>query len=67
MRRRGSLKPNRESQKLKMSNSASSLQNLVGIYGNNENKNGKKLARVSSAQSFLTGLRSFNKMAGSHA
>lgn len=50
-----------------MSNSASSLQNLVGIYGNNENKNGKKLARVSSAQSFLTGLRSFNKMAGSHA
>ena len=65
LRRRGSLKPKQTT--MNKSSSVNNFQNinaLVGIYGN---KNGKGLSRASSGQSFLTGLRNFNKLSMSHA
>lgn len=57
-RRKGSLKPRNITQNQKQFNSTTNLQSIVGIYGA---KNGKGLSKASSAQNFLTGLRSFNK------
>lgn len=64
LRRRTSLKPKNTVQKSNSSTNIQSINALVGIYGN---KNGKGLSRSSSGQSFLTGLRNFNKLSMSNA
>ena len=64
LRRRTSLKPKGNVSKCSNSSNIQSINSLVGIYGN---KSGKGLSRSSSGQSFLTGLRNFNKLSMSNA
>jgi hypothetical protein len=67
LRRRGSLKPRTSQVQVQKSSSAGSIQSinaLMGIYGS---RTAKGLSKSGSAQSFLTGLRNFNKLSMSRA
>ena len=66
LRRRTSLKPKTTVTKNNSTSNIQSINSLVGIYGSNS-KSGKGLSRSSSCQSFLTGLRNFNKLSMTNA